>query len=65
MENIRHAASEDLSRIAEIEILNFQLNFYPIFVNDNFYFNTLQVPKLIQKYRYQVLIPQDAAVDRT
>lgn len=46
--NIRQAKIEDLARIAEIEIFNYRLNFYPIFRNDEFYFQELQVPNLIQ-----------------
>ena len=48
--NIRRAKIEDVARIAEIEIFNYRLNFYPIFRNDEFYFQELQVPNLIQNY---------------
>lgn len=51
MGNIRHAKAEDLARIAEIEIFNYRLNFYPIFKNDWFYFDELQVPKQMEKYK--------------
>ena len=51
MEWIRQASKEDLARIAEIEIFNYRLNFYPIFQNDAFYFNELQVPHLMEGYR--------------
>ena len=40
---IRKAKISDINRIAEIEIFNYRLNFYPIFKNDDFYFNELQV----------------------
>ena len=46
MENtsyIRPAAEADLGRIAEIEVFNYRLNFYPIFRDDEFYFRDLQV----------------------
>jgi len=46
MENtsyIRPATEADLGRIAEIEIFNYRLNFYPIFRDDEFYFRDLQV----------------------
>lgn len=46
MENAQHirpAAEADLGRIAEIEIFNYRLNFYPIFRDDEFYFRDLQV----------------------
>lgn len=50
MKDIRQATTDDLSRIAEIEVFNYRLNFYPIFQSDDFYFNELQVHKLINKY---------------
>ena len=40
---IRRAAEADLGRIAEIEVFNYRLNFYPIFRDDEFYFRDLQV----------------------
>lgn len=45
MKNIRQATIEDLVRIAEIEIFNYRMNFYPIFRNDGYYFNELRVDK--------------------
>ena len=54
MENIRKATIADLSRIAEIVIFNYRINFYPIFKNDGFYFNQLQVPKLTEQYKDNV-----------
>ncbi len=50
MENIRKATIDDLARIAEIEIFNYRLNFYPIFKNDGYYFSELQVPALMKEY---------------
>ena len=50
MKNIRKATIEDLARIAEIVIFNYRLNFYPIFKNDYYYFNELQVPTMMQQY---------------
>ena len=43
MKYIRAAAAEDAGRIAEIEIFNYRLYFYPIFQSDEFYFDELQV----------------------
>lgn len=43
MNHIRPASEADLGRIAEIEIFNYRLNFYPIFRDDEFYFRDLQV----------------------
>ena len=50
MENVRQATIADLSRIAEIVIFNYRLNFYPIFQNDDYYFNELQVSKVTKQY---------------
>ena len=43
MKYIRAATAEDAGRIAEIEIFNYRLYFYPIFQSDAFYFDELQV----------------------
>lgn len=51
MKNIRKATMSDISRIAEIEIFNYRLNFYPIFKNDMSYFHELQVENEIEKFR--------------
>ncbi len=51
MKNIRKATMSDISRIAEIEIFNYRLNFYPIFKNDMYYFHELQVENEIEKFR--------------
>ena len=48
---IRPAKASDLARIAEIEIFNYRLNFYPIFRNDEFYFGELTVPAQMEVYR--------------
>jgi putative acetyltransferase len=48
MTHIRSATAADLARIAEIEVFNYRLNFYPIFRSDEFYFDELTVPKLMQ-----------------
>ena len=50
MDNIRKATKDDLARIAEIQIFNYRLYFYPIFRSDEYYFNELQVPKLMKYY---------------
>ncbi len=50
MENIRKAGIGDLSRIAEIEVFNYRLNFYPIFQNDEFYFSDLSVSGKAEEY---------------
>ena len=50
MGRIRKAQPKDLTRIAEIQIFNFRLYFYPIFLNDGYYFGELQVPALMKQY---------------
>ena len=47
---IRKAKQDDLNRIAEIEVFNYRLKFYPIFLDDEFYFGELQVPNLAKRY---------------
>ena len=47
---IRRANKNDLSRIAEIQIFNYRLFFYPIFKSDEYYFDELSVPSLMQSY---------------
>lgn len=51
MSLIRPAQEKDLARIAEIEIFNYRLNFYPIFQSDAFYFGELQVPVRMEHFR--------------
>jgi len=48
MNPIRKACQADAGRVAEIEIFNYRLNFYPIFQSDAFYFGEMQVLRLIQ-----------------
>ena len=47
---IRTARNDDLNRIAEIEVFNYRLKFYPIFLDDEFYFGELQVPNVAKRY---------------
>ena len=44
---IRPATAADLPRIAEIEVFDYRMNFYPIFRSDEFYFDEMTVPKLM------------------
>ena len=48
---IRPAKPEDAGRIAEIEIFNYRLQFYPIFKSDAFYFEELQVLPMAEALR--------------
>lgn len=50
MKHIRKAVMRDACRLAEIEIFNYRLNFYPIFRNDEYYFGELQVASLMVNY---------------
>ena len=47
---IRPAAPEDAARLAEIEIFNYRLYFYPIFRTDKYFFTELTVPALVDEY---------------
>ena len=47
---IRKAAKEDLSRIAEIFVFNNRINYFPIFKQENYSFGELQVVSMIDHY---------------
>lgn len=50
MNPIRPASAADASRIAEIIITNYRVNFYPFFRNDPFYFGELNVVDMAAEY---------------
>ena len=50
MGNIRPAEERDLSRIAEIFVFNYRINFYPFFKNDPFYFGELNVLDTVREF---------------
>lgn len=50
MEFIRAAKESDASRIAEIIVTNYRVNFYPFFKNDDFYFRELNVVDMAAEY---------------
>ena len=54
MESIRKATADDLARIAEIQIFNYRMYFYPIFRSDWYYFSYLQVPSLMKRYESEL-----------
>lgn len=68
MSYIRLATVSDIVRLAEIEIFNYRLNFYPIFRNDEYYFNELRVDLLAKEYEQnptyisETLVYDDGAV---
>ena len=47
---IRQAKGSDVSRIAELIVTNYRMNFYPIFKYDKFYFDELNVLDLAKEY---------------
>ena len=47
---IRQAKSSDVSRIAELIVTNYRMNFYPIFKYDKFYFGELNVLDTAKEY---------------
>ena len=47
---IRSAKAGDASRIAEMIITNYRVNFYPFFRNDEFYFSELNVVDMAAEY---------------
>ena len=54
MFNIRKADRKDLARIAEILVFNYRMYFYPIFKADEYYFDELQVPSLMEKFETEL-----------
>lgn len=50
MEFIRPAVPSDASRIAEMIVTNYRVNFYPFFNNDPFYFGELNVVDMAKEY---------------
>ncbi len=51
MTHIRPATVSDVSRIAEMIITNYRMNFYPFFKNDSFYFGELNVMDMAEEYK--------------
>lgn len=60
--HIRPARAEDLIRIAEIEIFNYRLNFYPIFRSDAYYFGEKTVPHLTAFYANELGVIENTVV---
>ncbi|MGL4990277.1 MAG: GNAT family N-acetyltransferase [Sarcina sp.] len=48
--NIRRVKINDLSRVAEIYVFNNRVNYFPIFKDEKFSFDELQVVSLIDNY---------------
>ena len=51
MQYIRRAEAKDAVRLAEIEIFNYRLYFYPIFRNDDYYFRELDCAVCAENWR--------------
>lgn len=49
--HIRQAEERDISRIAEIIVTNYRVNFYPFFRDDAFYFGELNVLDTAAEYQ--------------
>ena len=49
-EHIRPARAADASRIAEIYVTNYRVNFYPFFHNDSYYYGELNVLDTAAEY---------------
>ena len=62
MNNIRPAETGDISRLSEIEVFNYRLNFYPIFQNDDFYFREYTTDALSKMYRENPRMLKDTYV---
>ena len=52
---ISQATLKDLERISEIYIFNYRLNFYPIFKNDDYYFEELTVSQCMKTFEKSLL----------
>ncbi len=50
MSFIRKAVSNDITRMAEIEVFDYRLYFYPIFKTDAYFFSELSVLALTEDY---------------
>ena len=48
---IRNAFENDACRLAEIEVFDYRMHFYPLFRTDRYFFSELNVPILLQEYQ--------------
>lgn len=60
MEHIRRATAADACRLAETEVFDYRLNFYPFFHTDAYFFGEMNVPALIGEY-----LREPERIDRT
>ena len=65
MQYIRRATHRDLERLAEIRVFNYRLNFYPIFRDDEYYFDTMRVSReaeVLKDHLRKTYVYDDGAV---
>lgn len=66
MGKIRKATANDVSRIAEMIVVNYRINFFPFFHNEPFYFSELNVLDVAADFHESVLqntyVYEDTAV---
>jgi len=55
MNKIRKAAANDVSRIAEMIVVNYRINFFPFFHNEPFYFSELNVIDVAANFNAEIL----------
>lgn len=55
MSKIRKASANDISRIAEMIVVNYRINFFPFFHNESFYFSELNVLNVAADFNESVL----------
>lgn len=60
---IRQATKKDVSRIAEMIVINYRVNFYPFFKNDSFYFDELNVIDMASKYESEQVLESTYVYD--
>ena len=62
MNNIRPANIADTGRIAEIIVTNYRVNFYPFFLNDEFYFKEMNVLDIASEYAADPVLSENTYV---
>lgn len=55
MNHIRKATENDVSRIAEMIVVNYRMNFFPFFHNESFYFSELNVFDVAKNFNADIL----------
>ncbi len=55
MNKVRKATANDVSRIAEMIVINYRINFFPLFHNEPFYFSELHVIDVAANFNADIL----------